>query len=223
MHRTSVILGFLTCFAIIAMMWLSLFALDNLLNLPTSLRFPLSIAGVIITIASFVKYALGALFERRSDEEVALMLEDQFGIEENVLINSMQFEDMGYSDKQKAFITATATAATTGWSHISLRELWQVVRVTKWAAAFVVLIGLWIAYTVIAPDYLNSAFNRYAFSFSLIDPLLPHLYWTITPSEDLTIAEYDSLEIRLGCKPLDQGQRIGDLSIHQVQGGGWHP
>ena len=77
MHRTSVILGFLTCFAIIAMMWLSLFALDNLLNLPTSLRFPLSIAGVIITIASFVKYALGALFERRSDEEVALMLEDQ--------------------------------------------------------------------------------------------------------------------------------------------------
>jgi hypothetical protein len=207
MHRTSVILGFLTCFAIIAMMWLSLFALDNLLNLPTSLRFPLSIAGVIITIASFVKYALGALFERRSDEEVALMLEDQFGIEENVLINSMQFEDMGYSDKQKAFITATATAATTGWSHISLRELWQVVRVTKWAAAFVVLIGLWIAYTVIAPDYLNSAFNRYAFSFSDRPPAAASLL-TITPSEDLTIAEYDSLEIDLDASRLIKGKEL---------------
>ena len=207
MHRTSVILGFLTCFAIIAMMWLSLFALDNLLNLPTSLRFPLSIAGVIITIASFVKYALGALFERRSDEEVALMLEDQFGIEENVLINSMQFEDMGYSDKQKAFIAATATAATTGWSHISLRELWQVVRVTKWAAAFVVLIGLWIAYTVIAPDYLNSAFNRYAFSFSDRPPAAASLL-TITPSEDLTIAEYDSLEIDLDASRLIKGKEL---------------
>ena len=192
MHRTSVILGFLTCFAIIAMMWLSLFALDNLLNLPTSLRFPLSIAGVIITIASFVKYALGALFERRSDEEVALMLEEKFGIEENVLINSMQFEDMGYSDKQKAFIAATATAATTGWSHISLRELWQVVRVTKWAAAFAVLLGLWIAYWVMEEDYLKSAFDRYAFSFSDKPPAAASLL-DIDPKEDVTIAEYKSL------------------------------
>ena len=86
---------------------------------------------MVITIASFVKYVLGPFNKRRSNEEVALILEDQFGIEENVLINSMQVEDMGYSDKQKAFITATASAATTGWSHISLRELWQLVRVTK--------------------------------------------------------------------------------------------
>ncbi len=207
MHRTSVILGFLTCFAIIATMWLSLFALDNLLNLPTSLRFPFAIAGVIITIASFVKYALSALFERRSDEEVALMLEDQFGIEENVLINTMQFEDMGYSDKQKAFIAATATAATTGWSHVPLRELWQVVRVTKWAAAFVVLMVLWIAYTAIAPDYLNSAFNRYAFSFADAPPAAASLL-DFSPSADLTIAEYDSLDLSLDVSRLSKGKEL---------------
>jgi hypothetical protein len=127
-RTTSVILGFLTWGAIVATTWLSLFALDNLLNLPSSLRFPFAIAGVIITIASFVKYVLRALFERRSDELVALKLEEQFGIEDNVLINTMQFEDMGYSEEQKAFINATADAATTGWRHVPLRELLQVGR-----------------------------------------------------------------------------------------------
>jgi hypothetical protein len=207
MHRTSVIIGFLTCFAIIATMWLSLFAIDNLLNLPTSLRFPLAVAGVVITIASFVKYALGALYKRRSNEEVALILEEQFGIEENVLINSMQFEDMGYSDKQKAFITATASAATTGWSHISLRELWQVVRVTKWAVAFGVLLTLWIAYTAMAPAYLQSAFNRYAFSFTDSPPAAASLL-DITPAADLTIAEYDSLDISLDASRFIKGKEL---------------
>jgi len=79
--------------------------------------------------------------------------------------------------------------------------------VTKWAAAFVVLIGLWIAYTVIAPDYLNSAFNRYAFSFSDRPPAAASLL-KITPSEDLTIAEYDSLEIDLDASRLIKGKEL---------------
>jgi hypothetical protein len=207
MHRTSVILGFLTFFAIVATMWLSLFAIDNLLNLPTSLRFPLAITGLIVTIASFVKFVLGTLSKRRSHEEVALMLEDQFDIEENMLINSMQFEDMGYSDKQKAFIAATATAATTGWSNISLSELWQVGRVSKWAVAFVILISLWIGYTAIAPDYLKSAFNRYAFSFADSPPAAASLL-EFTPSEDLTISEYDSLDISLDVSRLSKGKEL---------------
>ena len=48
-RTSSVILGFLTWGAIVATTWLSLFALDNLLNLPTSLRFPFAIIGLVIT------------------------------------------------------------------------------------------------------------------------------------------------------------------------------
>ena len=170
MRMTAVVLGILTWFAITATIWLGLFALDNLLDLPTSLRFPFAITGLIVTIAAFFKCVVGAFRTHRSSEQVALMLEEQFGIEENVLINTMQFEEMGYSDKQKDFIRATASAATTGWSHVPLRELWQPSRMAKWLAAFAVLMSLWIAYSVVAPDYLKNAFSRYAFSFQDTPP-----------------------------------------------------
>ena len=112
-RMTKVMLGFLTWFAIAATTWLSLFALDNLLDLPSALRFPFGIMGLIVTIGAFLKCVVGNLRTHRSNEQVALMLEKQFDIEENVLINTMQFEEMGYSDKQKDFIRATASAATT--------------------------------------------------------------------------------------------------------------
>ena len=54
-RMTTVILGFLTWFAISATTWLVCFALDNLLDLPTSLRFPIAITGLIITIGTFFK------------------------------------------------------------------------------------------------------------------------------------------------------------------------
>ena len=100
-RMTKVMLGVLTWFAIAATTWLGLFALDNLFDLPSALRFPFGIMGLIITIAAFLKCVVGAVRTHQSDEQVALMLEEQFHIEENVLINTMQFEEMGYSDKQK--------------------------------------------------------------------------------------------------------------------------
>ena len=163
-RMTAVMLGFLTWFAITATIWLCLFALDNLLDLPTALRFPFAITGLFGTIGVFLKCVVGAIRTQRSNEQVALMLEEQFGIEENVLINTMQFEEMDYSDKQRDFITATASAATTGWSHVPLRELWQPGRMAKWCSAFAVLMAIWIAYSAMAPDYLQNAFSRYAFS-----------------------------------------------------------
>ena len=207
LHRTSVILGFLTWFAITATTWLGLFALDNLLNLPTALRFPFAIVGLVVTVVSFAKNAVGSLRKHRSDELAALMLEEQFGIEGNVLINTMQFEEMGYSDKQKAFINATANAATTGWSHVPLRELWQVNRMSKWSSAFAVLMVLWIGYSVLAPDYLRSAFTRYAFSFSDAPPAAASML-VMTPAEDLTIAEYDDLDISLDISAFAKGKEL---------------
>ena len=207
-RRTStVILGFLTWGAIVATTWLSLFALDNLLNLPSSLRFPFAIIGLVITVGCFFKYVVGPLRERSSDELTALKLEEQFGIKDNVLINTMQFEDMGYSEDQKAFINATADAATTGWNHVPLRELLQVGRLTKWSCAVVVLLVTWIAYHIVAPDYLESAFNRYAFSFADAPPAAASKL-VITPAEDVTIAEYANLDISLDVSEFTKGKEL---------------
>ena len=203
----SVILGFLTWGAIVATTWLSLFALDNLLNLPSSLRFPFAILGLVITVGCFFKYVVGPLRERSSDELTALKLEEQFGIKDNVLINTMQFEDMGYSEEQKAFINATADAATTGWNHVPLRELLQVGRLTKWSCAVVVLLVTWIAYHIVAPDYLESAFNRYAFSFADTPPAAASKL-VMTPAEDVTIAEYANLDVSLDVSEFIKGKEL---------------
>ena len=203
----SVILGFLTWAAIVATTWLSLFALDNLLNLPSSLRFPFAILGLVITVGCFFKYVVGPLRERSSDELTALKLEEQFGIKDNVLINTMQFEDMGYSEEQKAFINATADAATTGWNHVPLRELLQVGRLTKWSCAVVVLLVTWIAYHIVAPDYLESAFNRYAFSFADAPPAAASKL-VMTPAEDVTIAEYANLDVSLDVSEFIKGKEL---------------
>ena len=206
-RTSSVILGFLTWAAIVATTWLSLFALDNLLNLPTSLRFPFAIIGLVITVGCFFKYVVGPLRERSSDELTALKLEEQFGIKDNVLINTMQFEDMGYSEEQKAFINATADAATTGWNHVPLRELLQVGRLTKWSCAVVVLLVTWIAYHIVAPDYLESAFNRYAFSFADAPPAAASKL-VMTPAEDVTIAEYANLDVSLDVSKFIKGKEL---------------
>ena len=206
-RTSSVILGFLTWGAIVATTWLSLFALDNLLNLPTSLRFPFAIIGLVITVGCFFKYVVGPLRERSSDELTALKLEEQFGIKDNVLINTMQFEDMGYSEEQKAFINATADAATTGWNHVPLRELLQVGRLTKWSCAVVVLLVTWIAYHIVAPDYLESAFNRYAFSFADAPPAAASKL-VMTPAEDVTIAEYANLDVSLDVSKFIKGKEL---------------
>ena len=206
-RTSSVILGFLTWAAIVATTWLSLFALDNLLNLPTSLRFPFAIIGLVITVGCFFKYVVGTLRERSSDELTALKLEEQFGIKDNVLINTMQFEDMGYSEEQKAFINATADAATTGWNHVPLRELLQVGRLTKWSCAVVVLLVTWIAYHIVAPDYLESAFNRYAFSFADAPPAAASKL-VMTPAEDVTIAEYANLDVSLDVSKFIKGKEL---------------
>ena len=206
-RTSSVILGFLTWGAIVATTWLSLFALDNLLNLPSSLRFPFAILGLVITVGCFFKYVVGPLRERSSDELTALKLEEQFGIKDNVLINTMQFEDMGYSEEQKAFINATADAATTGWNHVPLRELLQVGRLTKWSCAVVVLLVTWIAYRIVAPDYLESAFNRYAFSFADAPPAAASKL-VMTPAEDVTIAEYANLDVSLDVSKFIKGKEL---------------
>ena len=133
------------------------------------------------------------------------MLEKQFGIEENVLINTMQFEEMDYSDKQRDFIRATASAATTGWSHVPLRELWQPGRMAKWWTTFALLMVVWIAYSVLAPGYLQNAFSRYAFSFSDAPPAAATSL-IMTPAEDLTIAEYEDLEVSLDVSKFSDGK-----------------
>lgn len=193
---TSVVLGLLVWFAISCGTWLALFAVDNLLKLPSTLRFPLSIAGVVLTVWLFWKHVIVVLRNRKSNEQVALMLEKKFGIGENVLINAIQFETMEYGERQKDFVLETAKAGSLGWQSVPLRELWQFGRVGAWGVAFAVLVSLSAFYFLGLPRYADNAMYRYLHSLSDVPPA-GSVTLDITPDRDVTIAEHDTLQITL--------------------------
>jgi hypothetical protein len=199
---TTAILGFLTWFAISTGTWLLLFVLDNFLKLPAALRFPLSIAAAVLTAWTFWKYVICSMRKRRTDEQVALMLERKYGINENVLINTIQFEGMRYGEHQKDFILETAKAGSLGLKAIPLRDLWQFGRMSVWWGIFALLFSLWAIYILTMPGFADNAFFRYANSLSDVPPL-GSVTLDVTPNQDVQIAEREDIEITL---------KVGDLS-----------
>ena len=204
---TTAILGFLTWFAISAGMWLTLFVLDNLLKLPAALRFPLSIVAAIMTVWAFWKNIIVPLRQHRSNEQIALMLERKYGIEENVLINTIQFEHMEYGEHQKDFVLETAKAGSFGLKNVPLRDLWQFGRMSMWWVVFALLSSLWIAYVLTSPRYAGNAFFRYTNSLSDVPPAGP-VELHVTPDHDVTIAEHESIAVTLKISELEKGKGL---------------
>ena len=193
---TTAVLGFLTWFAISTSTWLTLFVLDNFLKLPAALRFPLAVAAAILTVWALWKNVIGSIMNRRSNEQVALMLERKYGIGENVVINAIQFEEMKYGERQKDFVLETAKAGSLGLKSIPLRELWQFGRMSLWWLVFAVLLSLWAIYVLTVPRYAANAFFRYSHSLSDVPPAgSVSLY--VTPDHDVTIAEHEDIEVTL--------------------------
>jgi hypothetical protein len=210
-YLAGVILGCLAWFAVTAATWLLLFLLDNLLALPPIVRLPLAIAGGVVTIGCFWKYVVGPLRNRRSNDEIALMLEEQFGVTENVLINTVQFEEMPYGERQKDFVLATADAASRSWQRLPLRQLWQPRRMGAWWSAAGLLLGIWSAYIVLAPDQTSSAFARYTRALAEEPGAAEVPSLRITPADDVTIAEHENLEVTLDVAELAAG---GELLVY---------
>lgn len=204
---TTAVLGVMIWFAIACGTWLTLFALDNLLKLPAALRFPLSIAGVILTVWSLWKYAITSIRRRWTNEQVALMLEKRYGIRENVLINAMQFEEMAYGERQKDFVLETAKAGALGMKSIPLSELWQYGRMTAWGVVFAVLLSLSAVYVLMLPRYAGNAFYRYLHSLSDVPPA-GSVSLDITPGQDVTIAEHETLRISLVVGRLEGNDKL---------------
>jgi len=204
---TTAILGGLIWFAIATSTWLALFILDNFLQLPAALRFPLSLAAAILTIWAFWKYVIVPIKNRRSNEQVALMLERRYDIKENVVINAIQFEEMNYGERQKDFVLETAKACSLGLKSIPLRELWQFGRMSLWWFVFALLLSLWAVYILKMPRHAGNAFFRYAHSLSDVPPA-GSVSLHITPAHDVMIAEHEDLEVTLAVGELERGSEL---------------
>ncbi|MGD0092490.1 MAG: DUF4175 family protein, partial [Planctomycetota bacterium] len=200
-------LGILTWVVVCGGLWLGLFALDNVARLPTGLRFPLAVAAAALTLGGLWKYLLRPLTDRRSIEQVALMLERNYGIPENLLINSLQFEETEYGEGQRAFIEETIRAGTLGLAAVSLRELYQFSKVSKWTVLLSVTLCLWGGYVILAPRHLSNALQRYIFSLSDVPPV-GSVNLNITPAGDYVLAERDDLQVAVEVAGLQAGDKL---------------
>lgn len=187
--------------------WLTLFALDNLFRLPGGLRFPLGIVAVLATIAGLWRNVLRPLFERQSPAATALLLEQKYGIGQNVLINSLQFSALEFSERQRPFIEETIGAGTGGLSAVSLRDLWQPVRLLKWGVVLALIAGLWGGYTALAPRHASNALARYLFPLADVPPIAS-VELKVSPAQDIAVAEGDNLRVTVEVAGLGEGQRL---------------
>ena len=85
-------IGLLLWLIICTGLWLVMFFLDNLLHLPAGLRLALAVSGLTIMAFTFWKYILAAIINWQPLPATALLLENRYSVNENLLINAFQFE-----------------------------------------------------------------------------------------------------------------------------------
>ena len=87
--------------------WLVVFVLDNVFSLPAGLRLPLALGGAALVGAAFIKKVVAVLKVRQRPERTAVMLEQRYGIADNVLINACHFEKQTLRAEEQAFARQT--------------------------------------------------------------------------------------------------------------------
>ncbi|HOD81353.1 MAG: hypothetical protein BWX88_02297 [Planctomycetes bacterium ADurb.Bin126] len=204
---TRLALGVLTWLVVSLGIWLALFGLDNILQLPAGLRFPLAIAAAVLTLGVLWRCVLKPVRGWLGADRVAVMLERQYGIAGNLLINSLQFGQGEYSETQQAFIEETIRTGSRRLAAVNLRDLWQIGRVGKWSLVGICLLATWAAYVLLAPRQAQNALARYVFSLSDVPPA-GSITLKVTPATDITISQRDDLQVSVEISDLKPGERL---------------
>jgi len=179
------------CFGV----WLGLFFLDNLLDLPAGLRLPLTVGGTLLVAAGFVGKILWPFAKRQRVERTALTLEERYRVPDNLLINAYQLEAQELSPDEKVFAEHTMGDSTEVMAHIPSAALWGLKRLRGWGALALVLAVAWLVYWLLFPQYAGNAFARYVTPLGDIPPASSVTVKTV-PSGEISICEGDDLKVR---------------------------
>ncbi len=173
--------------------WLAVFVLDNLLRLPSGLRFPLAAAGAALFPAAAWAFARGA--RRRPPEAVAVALEGRFAIPHNLLVNALQFERHPVRREQQPFADRTLSACRSVLPRVRVERLWDRRRLGRWGGGAVACLALWAAYLGLFPRYAANAASRFARPMADRPPVGAYAV-TVVPSSDVVIMEGEDLTVR---------------------------
>ena len=191
---SAVLNGLCWWLAVCLGLWLGLFALDNLLSLPAGLRLPLAVGGVVFTGLHFFRRVLRVALRRQTPERTAVLLEQRYGIRENLLINGLQFQRQDLRPEELPFAQQTIAASEDLSERVRVDELWDWRRLRVWAGAAAAVLCLWAAFIFVFPRQFNAASARYLKPLGDVPPP-GRVALKLTPSTDVTLAEGENLDV----------------------------
>ena len=206
--------------------WFCLLVLDNLLSLPAGLRLPLAVAGAALSGVGFFKRVFRIATTRMAPERTAVLLEHKYKIEDNVLINTFQFNGRELNAAEKPFVAQTAARCGSLLNRIKLEDLWEREDLIRWGAGAGIVLVLWIGYVAIFPKHAFNAVGRYI--VPLADrPPVASVDLSVRPGTDVTVVEGDQLEVVVDVKSHKREMGIPLLvwkervpSVEAVKSGG---
>ena len=187
-------------------LWLGLFLADNLLGLPVGLRLPLALGGVGFSLVQLFRRVLRPAWRSQSPERTALLLEQRYGIQENILINAIQLKRRQLRPEEQIFVDQTQALSGEFVNRVNLRELWDWRSLRKWGGAALVTLLLWVAFIVLFPRQFGAAAERYAMPLGDTPPAGRALL-KMSPDADVLVAEGANLDISLEVR-LPEGQTL---------------
>ncbi len=125
--------------------WLLLFIFDDLFSLPAGLRLPLALGAALFSGVLFFRKVLRVAWRRQTPERTALMLEARYGIRDNLLINSVQFQRQSLSPQEAPFAARTAAASEDIAGGLRVGELWDWPKLRAWGGAALAVVLIWAA------------------------------------------------------------------------------
>ncbi len=193
---SAVLAGSCRWFALCFGLWLFLFAADNLLALPAGLRLPLAVGAVAISAFELFRKVLRPAWRRQTPERTAVMLEQRYGIGENLLINALQFQRQSLRPEEKVFASQTIAMSGEMADRVHFGELWDGRALRVWGSSAAAVLMLWLAFVIVFPRQFGSAVERYALPLGDTPPS-GGVVLKLTPDSDVTVPEGGSVNVTL--------------------------
>ncbi|AKJ63386.1 DUF4175 family protein [Kiritimatiella glycovorans] len=178
--------------ALVLGVWLALLWADHLLGLPAGLRLPLALAGFIVPLVLLARLFRGLRPHGR--EHTAVALERVFGIPDNVLINTLQFENRAMDEQERAFAKRTIRDCRRRMPSLRLAQLWDGARLRRRGGLGALLLACWAAYLALYPRQALNAATRYVRPMADRPPAGAAMI-DVRPSGTVTVPEGEPLEI----------------------------
>ncbi len=177
-------------------LWLLLLTADNFLSLPAGLRLPLALGGAAFTAFQLFRKVLRPAWRRQTPERTAVMLEQRYGIGENLLINAVQFQHQSLRPEEQVFAGQTIAVSGDIADRVRFSELWDWRALRVWGGAAAAVLVLWLAFIVVFPRQFGAAVERYALPLGDTPPP-GNLVLKLTPDGDVTVPEGGNLDVAL--------------------------